>query len=143
MKIKITISRALLCLVIAFCVLSSGCATSNRYKMETNDVIAKGATGTVAVVPTDMSNTKMRLRLKHLYPAEQIKSGTTNYIVWVKPEGEGTYQNVGGIQVNNNLEAEYSTTIPFSNFYILVTPEKGNAVQKPTGPNVFEKRIIR
>lgn len=123
--------------------LFSGCATSSRYKMTTNEQLVHGATGVVSVVPTDSNNTKMRLNIKHLYPANKIRTGATNYIVWVKPEGSGTYQNVGALQVDNMLQVEYATTVPFASFNVIVTPEAGNHIQTPTGPAVLAKRIIR
>lgn len=141
MEKKLFIKNSLFCLMLTIWTVS--CATSSRYKLETNDSIAKGASGVVAVVPTDSNNTKMRVRVKHLYPAQELQSGATNYIVWVKPEGSGTFQNAGALQVDNMLQAEYATVIPFSSFELLVTPEKGNSVQKPSGPRIFSQRIIR
>lgn len=123
--------------------LLSACATSTRYKMTTNDQLAHGATGIVSVVPTEGNNTKMRVNIKHLYPADKIRTGATNYILWVKPEGAGTYQNIGALQVDNNLQIEYATTVPFSSFNLIVTPEMGNSIQTPTGRAIFAKRIIR
>ncbi|MFA6238575.1 MAG: hypothetical protein WC635_14670 [Bacteriovorax sp.] len=123
--------------------LASGCATSARYKMTTNEQIAHGATGVVSVVPTDGNNTKLRLKVKHLYPAENIQNGATNYIVWVRPAGSDRFQNVGALQVDNMLQGEYMTTVPYSSFYVMVTPEKSNIVETPSGPTILEKRIFR
>lgn len=141
--IKFVLKKLILSCLITLPLLMSGCATSSRYKLTANEKIAKGATGIVSIVPTDSNNTKMRVRVSHLYPAEQFQKDATNYIIWVKPEGTGTYQNVGAMQVDDLLQGEYATTIPFSSFHLLVTPEKGNLIQTPTGPAVFEKRVIR
>lgn len=119
------------------------CATSSRTKLVTNESIAKGAVAIVSTVPSESNNTRMRIKVKHLYPADKIHSGATNYVVWVKPEGSEIFQNSGALQVDNNLEAEYVTTIPFSTFHVMVTPETGNLIQNPSGPTIFEKRIFR
>lgn len=123
--------------------MASSCATSSRYRMTTNEQLVHGAAGVVSVVPSDGNNTKLRLRVKHLYPAERIESGATNYIVWVRPEGSERYQNIGALQVDNMLQGDYSTTVPYSSFQVMVTPEKSNIVESPEGPMVMEKRIIR
>lgn len=134
--------KMLVCGIITL-LFSGGCATSSRYKLNTNEELVHGASGVVSVVPSDSNNTKMRLRVKHLYPAYTIHQGASNYVVWVRPEGSERFQNIGALQVDNNLQGEYSTTIPYSAFQVMVTPEKSNTVEAPNGPSILEKRIYR
>ncbi|MBC7540453.1 MAG: hypothetical protein H7281_16635 [Bacteriovorax sp.] len=130
-------------LMITFLVIMgafAGCAT--KQNMEGSNVVP-GAAGMVTTKEADNNNTSMTVTVKHLAPAQKIYTGATNYIVWVQPEGTDTYQNVGALQVDSDLEGKHTTTIPYRSFKVLVTPEMSSMTQSPTGPAVFEQRVMR
>jgi hypothetical protein len=119
----------------------SSCGTTKQ-QMEGN-INVPAAEGVVSVKETDNNNTSMTVKVKHLAEARKVFSGATNYIVWIRPEGSDAYQNVGALQVDKNLEGTHTTTVPYVNFKVLITPEMSSMGQTPTGPAVFEQRVMR
>jgi hypothetical protein len=45
------------------------------------------AEGIVSVKEVDNDNKSMTFTVKHLAAAKKVFTGSTNYIVWIKPEG--------------------------------------------------------
>lgn len=121
--------------------LFSGCGTSKQSMGASN--LTPAAQGMVVTKSGDNENTNMTVNVKHLAPANRVYAGATNYIVWVLPEGSSSPQNVGALQVDENLNGTHSTTIPYKNFKVIVTPEMSTMSQNPTGPTIFEQRVIR
>lgn len=105
--------------------------------------IVPAAQGNVTVDSDKNNNTNMTVKVQHLAPPQKISAGATDYVVWIQPEGARNYQNVGALRVDKDLQGVYSTTVPYKNFKILVTPEVSSMVQNPSGPSVFQQNVIR
>ena len=99
------------------------------------------AQGEVVTKKEEFGNTKLTLNVKHLAPAQRIQEGANNYVVWIKPLGTETYQNIGALNVDKDLEGSYTTSVPHQSFQIMVTPEAAVAATEPTGPAVFEDTV--
>jgi len=121
-------------------VLAIGCSTKEDLRPSS---ITPAARGQVKVTRDDNNNSEVTVKVEHLAPADKVYPGATNYIVWIQPAGADTFQNVGALQVNNDLEGKHRTTIPYKDFRVLVTPEMGNMAQAPTGPAIFDQRVVR
>ncbi len=120
--------------------LLSGCASKDDLQASN---VAPGARGTVKVDSDDNNNSEVTVKVEHLAPADKVFPGATNYVVWIQPSGADTFQNVGALSVNKDLEGEHTTTVPYKDFRVLVTPEMGNMAQAPTGPTIFDQRVTR
>ena len=121
--------------------IMTGCGTTKK-NMEGSNIVP-AAEGIVTAKSGDNDNTIVTVSVKHLAPAQKIFSGATNYIVWIQPEGSDNYQNVGALQVDKDLAGKHTTTIPYKNFIVLVTPEMSSMTQSPSGPTVFQQRVMR
>lgn len=92
--------------------------------------------GTMGVSHDTSGTTYINIQAKHLAKPEQLHPAKTAYVVWVQPPGEPP-QNHGVLQVNDKLEATYSTTAHFNNFGVFVTAENDAHATHPTGPHLL------
>lgn len=134
------IKLILLCFLVM--TILASCSSGKQQTMEGSSIVPS-AQGNVTVKADKNDNTNVTVKVKHLAPPQKLALGATNYIVWVIPEGGRDYQNVGALKVDKDLEGFHSTTVPYKNFKVLVTPEVTSMAQNPTGPAVFEQRIMR
>ena len=95
-----------------------------------------GATGTMGISHDTSGTTYINLQAKHLAKPEQLHPAKTAYVVWVQPTGE-PLQNHGVLQVNDKLEATYSTTLKANNFDVFVTAEDNPNATAPTGEHLL------
>jgi hypothetical protein len=135
MNIKYYLACSVLSLTLMSC-------SSSKQTMEASNIVP-GAAGTVTVKSAENDNTELTVRVKHLAPAQKVATNASNYIVWIQPEGARNFQNVGALKVDKDLEGMQTTTVPYKNFKVLVTPENGTMAQNPTGPAIFEKQVYR
>jgi hypothetical protein len=96
--------------------------------------------GTVSATKGDNDNPLVEVHVKYLAPPWKVASGATTYVVWIKPLN-GEIQNVGGMDVDDNLEGTLKTVTPYQAFKLTVTPEASSAVAQPTHIPVFTADI--
>lgn len=83
-------------------------------------------------------NTKIHVAVEHMAPASKVASGATTYVVWVKPlASDGHPQNVGALQVNQDLQGTLDSVTPLKSFEVFVTPEASASVQQPSGQKLL------
>jgi hypothetical protein len=95
-----------------------------------------GATGKVKVIGPDEGNLRLTVEVEHLAQPQQVFDGATTYVVWVVPQG-GDPQNVGGLNVGEDLKAKLETRTPFRTFEVVVTAESSPNVVSPS-----DKRVL-
>ena len=88
---------------------------------------APAAQGKVQVATAKDGNHDVKVEVKHMAPPDRIFEGSTTYIVWLKAEN-GTFQNVGTLKVDKDLNGKLETRTPFKTFDVLVTAEKTTGV---------------
>lgn len=118
--------------------LFTGCANTEKVS---GSRVTPGAEGKVTADKADNGGTELKIEMEHLAQPEKV--GAEHYIVWIQPEGSPAFQNLGTLQVDNDLEAEFETVIPYEEFTVLVTPERDIAALSPTGPAIFEQDMER
>jgi len=92
------------------------------------------AQGEFVLAQSADGNTKIHLAVEHMAPASRVASGATTYVVWVKPlASDGKPQNVGALQVNQDLQGTLDSVTPLKSFEVFVTPEASASVQQPSG----------
>lgn len=109
--------------------------------LTSNTAVAPAAQGNLNTSTDKNGNTELDLKVKHLAQPSQLSPGAKAYVVWVQPEGQNTYQNIGALTVNDNLEGTYQTKVPYKNFTLLITPESSMKAQSPSGTTVMEKNV--
>jgi hypothetical protein len=125
----------------------SACSSGNKKTekdpnaMVTNTATVPAAHGKVDTDVDKNGNTNLRIAVEHLAEPDMIAQGANGYVVWVQPQGTNTYQNIGTLKVNENLEGTYNTSVPYKKFNILITPEANTQAQSPSGIAVFERNV--
>ncbi len=84
-----------------------------------------------------------QLDVKHLAPADKVSEGASAYVAWIEPDGPGESapQNIGLVNVNENLSATIEGRTPFQNFDFFITAEPHASVTQPDGERIFETRV--
>lgn len=98
--------------------------------------------GTVRATDGDNGSTNVELRVKHLAPPAKVASDATVYVVWVQARN-ASRQNVGALNLNDDLEGSLDTTTVHRQFELSVTPEPSARVARPTHDPVFTSHVNR
>lgn len=116
-----------------------GCASS--YDLAAPTDLAPAAQAKLKIDEGKYGNRELTLNVNHLAPANKIDSAASTYVVWVKPSGSETAQNIGALSPNNNLSAKFKTQVAYDNFDFFVTAEPSPGMQEPSGRRIFEESI--
>lgn len=100
------------------------------------------AQGQVKVDDGGNGNTAVSVTVKHLAPPDRMGEGVTTYVVWAKPLN-GPPQNLGALQVNENLEGVLRTVTPLREFDCFVTAEPSPTSPAPSGQPVLTAHVMR
>ena len=98
--------------------------------------------GTVQARAGDNGNTDLDVRVKHLAPPGKAAADATVYVVWIKPRN-AELQNVGALEIDDDLVGRLRTTTPHRSFTVTVTPEPSSRMGAPTHPAVFTAEVNR
>lgn len=112
-----------------------------KNNLASNTAVAPAAQGNLNTSIDPNGNTELNITVKHLAYPDRLSPGARAYVVWVQPEGQDSYQNIGTLKVNENLEGNYQTKVPYKNFNLLITPESSMRAQAPSGTAVMEKNV--
>ena len=125
--------------------LGGACGTMDRargmqtWTLNTFDSV-QAAKGQVLLGTEKNGNTKVKVEVQHLAPPATVDNDSNAYVVWLQPAG-GEPQNVGVLQVGNDLKGELETRTPFKQFQVIVTAEERPNVRAPSGPPVMNTNI--
>lgn len=125
-----------------------GCSTTNEmlgrnqqtWTMRASSE-AQAAQGKVQVATDEKGNRDLKVEVKHIAPANTVFSGTTHYVVWLKPEN-GSPQNIGVLSPDKSLNAKLETTTAFTAFVVLVTAETNTQPVKPSDNEVMSANVV-
>lgn len=98
--------------------------------------------GTVQAKVGENGNTVVKVRVKHLSSPEKVAADASVYVVWIQPRN-GEIQNVGALQVDDDLVGKLDTTTPHRAFTLTVTPEPSARMAAPTHKAVFTTEVTR
>jgi hypothetical protein len=99
------------------------------------------AEGKVRVAAGGDGNQTVDVEVEHLAQASKVFAGTTTYVVWVMPQGGAPPQNLGVLQVGEDLKGHLTTKTPFKSFDIVVTAEVDANVAQPSGNRVLSATV--
>ena len=125
---------------LALLLLAPGCNKA-KYNFDTNAPAHAGIADVVLKVDKT-GNGALELNFEHLAPPERIDGALKAYVAWVQPEGKEPYK-LGIIKYKAKKRAG-SLTATFSDdkFKLLVTLEKDQSVDTPTGTKVLAADLV-
>ena len=118
-------SAFLVALATAGCGLFGGGKTKQPMRASAENTSGQG---TVETRVDQNGNTEVEVLVKHLSPPAKVASDASIYVVWIRPRN-GRIQNVGALQIDEELVGKFNTTTPHHAFTLMVTPE-------PSAPDV-------
>lgn len=120
----------------------AGCAANAPQQPMLSSSENTSGVGTVQVKAGDNGNTQVEVRVKHLSSPSKVAADATVYVVWIQPRN-AEIQNVGALQVDDDLVGKLNTTSPHRVFTLSVTPEPGPRMATPTHTAVFTTEVNR
>lgn len=131
MKIK----HALAIATLGFLFL--GCASGPKTVRMTTSNDVPGAQGTIKSSRAGNGNTALEIEVKHLAAPERVEAGATTYIVWARALGQGMSQNLGALQVDNDLRGTLKTVTPMQSFDVFITAEASPTAMAPSNTQLL------
>lgn len=103
-----------------------------------------GAEGKVKVEPGKGAdgNQALEISVDHLAPVDKAFPGMTSYVVWVVPQGGQPPQNLGVLNVGENLKGDLKGSTPYKTFDVLVTAEAQDHPAEPSGNRVMSASVV-
>lgn len=144
MKSKKAVSSVLtIASACLFALGASGCGLFGsgdaRQPMQASEANRTGQ-GTVEARVGDNGNTEVEVRVKHLASPSHVAADASVYVVWLKPRN-ATIQNIGALEVDDDLVGQLNTTTPHRSFTLTVTPEPSARMAEPSHEAVFSSEI--
>jgi hypothetical protein len=97
--------------------------------------------GTVDTKVGNNGNTDIDVQVKHLSPPSKVAADASVYVVWVEPHN-APIQNLGALQVDDDLVGRFKTSTPYKSFTLSITPEPSARMSAPTHPAVFTAEVV-
>jgi len=130
--------------VLAF----AGCSHFESNKVQTWTMSSSpnvpAADGKVQVRPGKGpdNNQAIEVTVDHMAPVDKAFPGMTQYVVWVIPQGGQPPQNLGNLNVGENLKGELKGSTPYKTFDILITAEAQEHPAEPSGNRVMSASVV-
>jgi len=126
---------------MAACAISlSGCAIfssrSTNPKMSVSPLVP-AAESSVRFGKATNGNTSIDLKVKHLANTEKLTPPSHIYVVWLRSNPNAQPQNIGALDVDENLTGTLQTITALHSFALFITAEGSGQVQQPTGPELL------
>lgn len=116
-------------------VLAAGimsCASSPQIMSADSRVPA--AQGEVKAKEEGNGNTHLKVKVKHMAKPNAVEPMASTYVVWAQDNtNTGNVQNLGALQVGDDLEGEIEAITPMKRFDVFITAEPVATAQYPTG----------
>ncbi len=100
------------------------------------------AHGAVDIKVSQNKNTHIDLKVHALAQPSSLIPPANVYVVWIQPPGENP-KNEGQLRVDNNLNGELQTEVPYKRFKIFITAEQDPQTQTPMGIQVLSADIAK
>lgn len=128
-------------LIIVVLWLLAGCATQKSTHATVPGEATPAATGEVAVERDNNNNVVVQLDVEHFPPPELLANDLTTYVVWVRPQGQESYQNMGQLQIGEDRSAKTSFITPYDRFDLIVTAEASSRETSPSEHVIIQSRV--
>jgi hypothetical protein len=94
------------------------------------------AEGSLKITEEENGNQKLKVEVHHLATPEKVAQGATTYVVWIRTN-DGRTQNIGALQVGEDLKGTLETIVPYRVFDLFITPEPSPTVKNPSGERLM------
>lgn len=118
------------------------CASIHRAPLQVLGGIP-AAQGEVRVSKAANNNTVVDVRVQHLALPGRVTPGANTYVVWARPEGEQSVQNLGALRVSADLTGSLKTVTAFRRFELFITAEPSARVMQPSGAELLSAQLQR
>src|SRR5581483_405023 len=115
------------------------CATRRNLMVAAPAVPA--AQGEVKVKPDKNGNLEVNLEVQHLAKPTQLTPPANSYVVWLQGKNGQAPQNLGKLQVGDDLKAKFTAVTPERNFDLFITAEQNPTSSSPTGVEVMRTSV--
>ena len=96
--------------------------------------------GTVEATRGENGNTDIQVLVRHLSSPSKVEADASVYVVWLKPQN-AEIQNLGAIEVDDNLVGTFNATTPHRSFKLSITPEPSARMSEPSHRAVFTSEV--
>lgn len=136
--------RILISFILTLSVFLLAACTSKSVKM-TNPEKVPAAEVTLTTDESDDGMVEYKLDVRHLAPADKIDGDATSYVAWIEPTSptSGPPQNIGALDLQDDLSARLEGKTPFNHFNFFVTTEPTTVATAPSGEKIFESEVSR
>ena len=124
-------------------VLTGAMAHAGKKFPMTASVAVPSATGDVEVEKDNNGNSKVKVTVEHLATPASLTPSETAYVVWIQERGSNDADNVGVLQIGNDLKGSLETTTTYQTFDVYVTAESNRAAKSPSGREVLKTTVQR
>ena len=108
---------------------TTGCAST--YMLRPSDR-TPAATGKIKAKADENGNRELKVQVKHLPPPSNLEQTMRTFVVWLRPNADVSFRNVGQLRLNDDRSGELSTTTPLRSFEVLVTAEASGTPPSPS-----------
>lgn len=131
--------RALSTLAIGAALAAAACGTY-RMPMAKSDDVPGSAMATLK--ETD-EGTKIKLKVKDLKPAEELRAGATAYVAWAVPRGgdEVKAEKLGTLDPSGDGDDSLEALTTLRDFDVVVTAERDGDATIPRGKRLLWARV--
>jgi hypothetical protein len=127
--------------LIAAGTMGCGMFGSSNVKQPMNASIENtSGEGTVEAEQGENGNTDIEVQVKHLSSPSKVEADASVYVVWLQP-ANAKIQNLGALQVDDDLVGTFNTTTPHRSFTLSVTPEPSARMAEPSHRAVFTSEV--
>lgn len=131
--------RALSTLVIGAALTVAACGTYRVPMAKADDVPGSAM---ASIKETD-EGTKVKLKVRNLKPAEELKGGANAYVAWAVPrdESDDRVEKLGTLDPSGDGDDSLDALTSLRDFNIIVTAERDGDVIKPRGERILWARV--
>jgi hypothetical protein len=123
-------------LLLAFTV---GCNNTKEVDFETSTV-QTGARGQIEVRKDNLGNSVVEVDVEKLTLPEELDN-SSYYVIWAK-DSNGNYENIGVLEIDDNLEGELVSTTTYDQFQVIITAEKDQDPGSPSSQEILKTEMV-
>ena len=127
-------------LLLAVALALGGCGASPIKLINNPEVPA--ASGEITTDEGANGNLELTIEVEHLAAPEKIEPGATVFVVWIEKPGMNP-QNMGALEVGEDLSGRLETVTPHHRFTLVITAEEDPTTAFPNGPRVLSAVVER
>ena len=110
------------------------CAHTQKGQVMQVSTAQPAAVAKVDLGTTQNGDTSVDMKVERLSEPSRMSPGATTYVVWARPSsGDMHVQKIGSLKVDDKLNGELRTVVPYQDFQLFVTVENSGGVLKPSG----------